>query len=99
MARGDVYREPDGELLLLDIQHGALDHLATRVVIPLMPSMGAPPAIKRLYPIFEIEGRSYLMATPLMSAVAVSELRGPVANVADHRDEITAAIDFLHQGF
>lgn len=64
-----------------------------------MPSKGAPPAIKRLDPIFEVEGRSYVMATPLMSAVAVSELRAPIANLADHRDDITAAIDFLHQGF
>jgi hypothetical protein len=31
--------------------------------------------------------------------VPVSALRERVGNIRNHRDEITAAIDFLHQGF
>lgn len=69
------------------------------MVIPLMPVKASPPAMKRLYPIFEIDGRSYLLATPLMSAVLASELRNPVANLSADHDRIVATIDFLHQGF
>jgi toxin CcdB len=99
MARDDVYPGSRPDLLLLDIQHGVMDDLDTRVVIPLMPVKGSPPAMKRLYPIFEIDGRSYLLATPLMSAVRATELRNPVANLSAHHDKIVAALDFLHQGF
>jgi toxin CcdB len=99
MARDDVYRGDQPDLLLLDIQHDTIDELDTRVVIPLMPVKGSPPAMKRLYPIFEIEGRGYLLATPLMSAVRARELRDPIANLSADHDKIVAAVDFLHQGF
>nr|WP_295464817.1 CcdB family protein [Mesorhizobium sp.] len=99
MARFDVYQGDHPDLLLLDIQNDALDHLDTRVVVPLMPVKGSPPAVRRLYPVFDIEGRSMLMATPLMSAIRAQQLKKPVANLADHRDEIVAAVDFLQQGF
>lgn len=99
MARDDVYRGDGPDLLLLDIQNDLIDGLDTRVVIPLMPAKGSPPAMKRLYPIFEIDGRSYLLATPLMSAVRARELRDPIANLSAHHDRIVAAVDFLQQGF
>lgn len=99
MARFDVYASEKPDLLLLDIQSDALDHLDTRVVVPLIPEAGSPPAVARLHPVFEIEGRRMLMATPLMSAVRVRELKRPVVNIARHRDEIVAAVDFLQQGF
>lgn len=99
MARFDVYPGEGSDLLLLDIQNGALDHLDTRVVVPLMPVKSSPPAIRRLYPVFTIEGRPMLMATPLMSAIRARQLKTPITNLADHRDEIVAAVDFLQQGF
>jgi len=99
MARFDLHPGDSPDLFLLDIQHDMFDYLDTRVVVPLMPVKGNPPAVKRLYPIFDIEGRPMLMATPLMSAIRAHQLKKPVANLSSYRDEIVAAVDFLQQGF
>ncbi|MCR5856951.1 CcdB family protein [Mesorhizobium sp. J428] len=98
MARFDVYQGDGPNLLLLDIQHDTFDYLDTRLVVPLMPVKGSPPAVQRLYPVFEIGGRRMLMATPLMSAVSARQLKKPISSLSGHRDEIISAIDFLQQG-
>lgn len=99
MARFDVYPGDNPDLYLLDIQNDMFDYLDTRVVVPLMPVKGNPPAVKTLYPVFDIEGRHMLMATPLMSAIRANQLKKPVASLSRYRDEIVAAVDFLQQGF
>jgi toxin CcdB len=39
------------------------------------------------------------MDTQFMAAVPAAILRDPVTSLRSHRDEITAALDFLMQGF
>lgn len=97
MARFDIYRAEGG--FLLDVQAGLFDHLDTRVVVPLLMASTTPPAVKRLHPIFEIDGVRHVMATPLLSAIPAGELRNPAGNLAGHHDEIVAALDMLFQGF
>jgi toxin CcdB len=63
MARYDLYSLDDGGLVI-DVQVDLLDHFKTRVVIPLLPADSAPPALKRLNPSFEIEGRERRTSYP-----------------------------------
>ncbi len=99
MARFDVYQNPDGGGLLLDIQADLLSHLNTRIVVPLLPAKQSPKPAKTLNPCFSLHDEPLVMNTQFMAAVPVNILRKPVASLAHHRDEIVAAVDFLMQGF
>lgn len=48
---------------------------------------------------FEVNGQSVVMVTQFMAAVPVAELHEPVASLEHRRNEVLAAIDFLHQGW
>lgn len=99
MARFDVYRNPDGHGYLVDLQADLLDHLNTRVVVPLLPLDRAPKPAATLNPVLNIAGEQVLMATQFMAAVPAQILKSPVARIDAYRAEITAAIDLLFQGF
>jgi len=99
MARFDVYKNPDGAGYLLDIQADLLDHLNTRVVVPLLPRSIAPQPARTLNPCFDIAGETLVMATQFMAAVPANMLRAPLTSLGTRRDEIVAAIDLLMQGF
>jgi len=97
MARYDLY--PDGGNFLLDVQADQLDNLNTRIVVPIrLPHDGALPA-RRLNPVFEIDGRQYVMVTQFASAVRSSGLDEPVGSLGHYHDRIVAALDMLFQGF
>lgn len=105
MPRFDVYRN-DGEHAestpyLLDVQNDLLQGLKTRVVIPLRrrDRFAAVSLPINLTPTFEIEGVECLLETPKLAAVPLGLLKTPVASLASRQPEITAALDFLFQGF
>jgi len=100
MAKYDVYRDPRGsENLLVCIQADLFDQFDTRMAIPLLPEQPHIAPLRKLSPVFTVEERRYVLHTQLMLAVPASALRVRVANVEAHRDEITAALDLLFQGF
>jgi len=99
MAQFGLFANPDGAGYLLDVQADLFDYFDTRVIVPLLPAGTTPPPVKRLHPVFEIEGKRYVMATPLLAAVPARILRQPVGNLGQHHDEIVAALDMLFQGF
>ena len=99
MARFDVFANPDGAGYLLVVQSGILDHLNTRVVVPLMPQSQAPLPARTLNPVFAIGADSVVMVTQFMAAVPGGMLKNPVTTLENHRDDIVAAIDLLMQGF
>ncbi len=99
MARFDLFSNPDGPGYLLDVQADLFDYFQTRVVVPLIPAGATPPPLKRLHPVFEIGGKRYVLATPLLAAVSAREVQEPRGNLRHYRDEITAALDMLFQGF
>jgi len=59
---------------LLDVQSDPLDHFKTRVVVPLLPLTPAPSPMRKLHPVFDINGRKMVMATHLIATVAAAEL-------------------------
>jgi toxin CcdB len=99
MARFDVYRIANVPGYFLDVQADFLSYLESRVVIPLTMMDASPMPAKRLNPCFEVEGEEVVLMTQLVVAVPKVSLRSAIANLAEFRDEIVGAIDFLMQGF
>jgi toxin CcdB len=85
--------------LLLDVQTGLLCDLSSRVVVPLTKSPAAlQKPLSRLTPIIKVDGVSHLLVTYQLAAIAQSALGSPVADAAEHRDTIIAALDLLLTG-
>jgi len=99
MALYDVFAGRTEGSYLLDVQSDILDNFETRVVIPLLPIAGAPPSLRKLHPIVEINGRKLVVATHLMATVPAKELGESRLNLTRHHDDIVAALDMLFQGF
>lgn len=105
MARFDVYlntgKHAQTTPYLLDVQSDLLDDLDSRVVIPLR-RLGDFPQVKlpkRLTPVVVIKEEQYILETPKMGAVPRSILKSPVSTLASEAAVITAALDFLFQGY
>ena len=104
MAQFSVYRNKNARTksdipFLLDVQSDLLDHLGTRVVVPLAKakSFGGPPS-ESLKPVFEVGGEKYIMLTPLLAGISKKEL-GTEAHSLRHRSfEIISALDVLISG-
>jgi toxin CcdB len=99
MARLDLYRIAGLDGYLLEVQADILSLLGTTVVVPLLLADSLPRPMLRLNPLFEIDGKTYVMATQSISAIARKELGTPVAalNERAHFD-ITNALDMLLLG-
>ena len=99
MARFDVYRGIGGADLLLDCQSDLLRDLNTRFVVPLQLPENAPKPARRLNPVFEIEGQSYVMVTQFAAAIALRERGSLVASLAAEDSAILNAVDMLISGY
>ena len=102
MAQLDVFRNANPDTsgfapYLVDLQHELLSQMSTRVVAPLLHAEEVRP-ISRLNPTFEIEGNAVVMSTQELAGVPKTALGERVGSVADHRDEIIAALDLLFMG-
>ena len=104
MPQFDVFTNEDPSTrtrvpYLVDVQSDLLGELATRVVVPLMPSgaQGITP-MTRLMPVFEVEGRLLAFVTPQLAGVPRAVLGRKVASLAASRHEIVAAFDVLISG-
>ncbi|MDX3928239.1 MAG: CcdB family protein [Shinella sp.] len=99
MARFHVYRLKSSDLLAIDLQANLLDDLPSRVMVPLHPLRDMGWSMAQLNPRFHVAGELYVVATQRMASVPVSQIGDPVADLSSQSDEITAALDFLFQGF
>lgn len=102
ISQFDVFknaREKTAFPLLLVVQHDLLDLMPTRVVVPLTPqrSFGERP-VKRLNPVFQIDGVAMVMLTQMLGAVQASSLTKKVASLSGKRSEIVAALDIVFAG-
>ena len=102
MARFDLYRVGTWHVpLLVDVQADILEEFDSRVVIPLRAVGPADElSLPRLKPVLLVEGQPHILITTDIGAQPLHWLGQPVGNIeAEHRDTITAAMDFLFQGF
>jgi toxin CcdB len=102
MAQFDVYRNTNPATCsaipyLLDVQTGLLELLKTRVVVPL-EECSQFAAAQRLTPTFCIEGTSVMMSTPELAGIHTRSLGEYVCSLAEHRQDIMAALDMLFSG-
>lgn len=99
MARFHVHRIGSDGSLAIDLQSNLLDALDTRVVAPLLPVDTLARLVLRLNPRFEVDGQALVMLTEFLTTVPASSLGPSIADLSSRSDEITAATDFLFQGF
>ncbi len=97
MAQFDVWRTPDGDLVV-DCQSDLLDHLETRFVVPLLPADQFEVVARRLNPLFTIEDVEHVMYTQFAAAVPASQLDDFVVSLGDHGFVIIDALDVLLTG-
>lgn len=98
MARLDVHRNRDGNGYLLDVQADILRPLNSRLVIPVLPLVEAPPLAGKLNPLVMIEGVQHSLVTQHMAAVSAKLLGEAVISMSKRDTEVTAAIDLLISG-
>jgi toxin CcdB len=100
VARYDVFptRRSRDTLYLLDVQSDAFYTINTRVVVPLMRKDAFARTHKRLHPEFFVRDQRVIMATHLLAAVPLSQLRQAIGSLEDAHFEITSALDMLFQG-
>jgi len=98
MARFHVYVNAEGGGYLLDVQANLLDHLNTRVVVPLLPLDKAPKPAKVLNPTFGIDGTPYVMATQFLATVPCRLMGKEVLSLQEEASTIVNALDCLFQG-
>ena len=101
MAQFDIHPGPkgDGPTYLVDLQADLLGDIATTVVAPLYPiDAVAHRLARRLNPIFEIKGRKFAMMAAQLAAIQRVVLGQKLGSLADQRDDIVAALDFLFTG-
>jgi toxin CcdB len=105
MARFDVYANPGPYAgttpYLLDVQSNLLDGLDSRMVIPLrrLAHFANVKIPSQLMPLVSIQGEDCLLETPKMGAVPLRILKDRVASLDADQARITAALDFLFQGY
>lgn len=105
MAQFTVYRNKSPRSkatfpLLLDVQSDLLDDLQTRVVIPLTKAATlARKPVTQLTPALPFDSEPYVLMTPLLAGIAMKELGQAVGSLAQRRDVILAAMDFLVSGY
>jgi toxin CcdB len=97
MAQFDVHTLSKGRLAL-DCQSDLLNHLGSRLVVPLVPKDTAPNPARRLNPIFEIGGIEHVMLTQFAGAIDRRQLGDVLISLANRSFEITDALDVLLSG-
>ncbi len=99
----DVVANPDADdaahrPYLVVLQSDLVSGLHSTIVAPLVPREAFAGA-RRLNPIVPVDGREFWLATHELFAVDRRALRGTIASLAEQRDAIIAALDFVFTGF
>lgn len=104
MAQFDVYVNPGKKTrsaypFILDIQNALIDHIATRIVVPLAHTMKFRNGeMKGLTPRIEFNGDELMIMIPQIASMPAKLLNEPIGTLEHLRDEIIAALDFAITG-
>lgn len=82
----------------IDVQSGLLDHLPTRLVIPVF-RIGVQQAPVNLCPVLELGGETLYLMPHLAAPVTARLLKKPVTSMTPRATEVTAALDAVLNGF
>jgi toxin CcdB len=97
----DLYANPNrrervGFPLFVELQATVIENLY-RIVAPLT-AVTAGTTINRLMPIVEHDGQRYAVLFNLITNVPGRFLRQPVGSIAQYRDDLSRALDWLFFG-
>ena len=97
----DVFNHPsaarrDRYPRVIVLQHDGVANTGNVIVAPLVAPLSA--LRSRAYPILQVLNSPMMMLTPDLAGIGKRHLKRPVANLADQRDRIIAAIDTLFAG-
>ena len=98
MAKYDVYRLPEG-MLVLDCQSDHIRLYDTRVVIPLLPTGEDCAPVSRFEPLLSVGDEQLVLLTHLLGSIDKADLGRPVVHLGDQADAIGVALDMLIYGF
>ena len=104
MAQFDVYPNPssrlrDGIPYLVVMQSDLLDHLPTRLVMPLViERFNAASLPSRLSPPFRIDGQTLHLWPQQTATILVRMLGEPVASLKDDQSRLVDALDAVIGG-
>lgn len=98
MAQFDYYLRSDAAGYLLDCQAEVLQHLNTRLVVPLLPSDETVKPARHLNPIFALDGVDHILVTQFAASIPVEELEQTSGSLATERYAVLNALDFLITG-
>ncbi len=99
MSRFDLHHGHGSIDYYLNVQSEFHDHLATRVVIPVLATRKVNNPTRGVHVSLTIDDAAYYLVTPMIAALPAHSLGRAVGNLADQSHGITSAIDFLFQGF
>jgi toxin CcdB len=105
VAQFSVYRNKNPRTkatfpLLVDVQSDLLEPLDTRVVIPMTKAAALTrKPVSHLTPEVPFDGNRYVLMTPQLAGIGRAELGPHAGTLAEERQIILAAIDFLLTGF
>lgn len=97
MAQFDVYRLPDG-MLVVDLQTDLIGLDATRIVAPLREA-GAYARFPGLTPTVELEGLRWIVRLQELAAVPAGVLRTRIGSISSAADALKRGLDILIDGF
>ena len=80
------------------LQSDLADTGRDRVVAPLALRAAMPTLAGRLIPVVKVAEEDYALLVPSLTALPVTDLRHVVASLADDREGILAALDYLFIG-
>jgi toxin CcdB len=82
---------------VISIQHGSLDYLPTRLVVPLVipEAFGVLP---RLMPMLKVRGAELYLSPAEIVATPIRLLQHPIENLESKRAHIIAALDLVFTG-
>jgi hypothetical protein len=89
-------RERAGFPLIVTLQADVAEG-AYRIIAPLTRSTSRTP-VSRLVPVVEHGGEHYAVVLNLMVNISARLLRHPVGSIAQYRDDLTRALDWLFWG-
>ena len=99
MARLDLYRLPELDGYVLEVQANLLAGLATTVVIPLVPIDRSPKPLSGLNPVFQVSGQAFVLQTQSLSAISRKELGAPVTSLGEDKHyDLLNALNLLFTG-
>ena len=99
MPRFDIYTLADCDTYVMDVQSEFVDFLPTRLVIPLFKEQQISQKIPTLHIPIRVNDQTLYTITNMMAAVPARLLRNRIGNASHASHDITAAMDFLFQGF